>query len=424
MSIGSHQVTVTPVAGGAATDISCLVDDVAIQHGRADTDSQPEASGCTLNLSMDTEVTPLPAVLEVGATVKVTTTVAGTAHPRFAGTITDIVQGWDEAGPATPDMALCQVIATSFLAGLGRKTVGAVPFPQELDGARVARILAAAGVVLNPATSDPGTVQILPRDIDSQPALDVAQAVAADAGGLVWEDTQGAIFYADAVHRRNTVSALELDACDILVSPSWRRTTEGLINAVSIGYGVAPDGGEEPRYVSQNDQSISKWGTYGLSVTTQLAAAADASAMGGLILATNSQPVWVMAALPVDMKGLSDSATQTLLGLDIHGLINLTGLPAAGQVPTSALLWVEGWQETLTWGGHDLALVVSGYCRTSPPPRWNDVPPAATWDGSHGTWDDAACLGPLPNLGRWDDVPATQRWNQVDPSVTWDMGLA
>ena len=81
---------------------------------------------------------------------------------------------------------------------------------------------------------------------------------------------------------------------------------------------------------------------------------------------------------------------------------------------------MEGWTETLAYGVHDLELTVSGYCRTSPPPRWNDADPSLTWDTAPGSWDDAACLGPQPNLGRWDDQPATLRWDQVPPATTWN----
>ena len=113
-----------------------------------------------------------------------------------------------------------QVIATGALADLGRRVVGDTPWPQRTDGARVAAVMSAAGITLNPATSDPGTVQILPRDVDSQPALDVAASTATDAGGLVWTTRDGEIRYADANHRRNAVPALNLDACDVEVTPS------------------------------------------------------------------------------------------------------------------------------------------------------------------------------------------------------------
>ena len=77
--------------------------------------------------------------------------------------------------------------------------------------------------------------------------------------------------------------------------------------------------------------------------------------------------------------------------------------------------------EDLAYGVHDLELDVSGYCRTSPPPRWDDLPASYKWDDlTDLTWDDAACLGPPTQTGRWADVPASLRWDQVPASVTWD----
>ena len=145
--------------------------------------------------------------------------------------------------------------------------------------------------------------------------------------------------------------------------------------------------------------------------------------MGQLLLVRNREPVWIMSDLPIAIADLPDTQYASVLGLEMHDLLLLTGLPAAGSVPTSAFLWVEGWSETLAWGVHELTLVVSGYCRTSPPPRWNDIAPTTTWDNiapSSLTWDDATCLGPLPSQGRWDDVPASNRWNNNPPSITWD----
>lgn len=378
--IGVHSVSVTPV-GGSAVDLSCFVTSVTIRHGRDDPGSQPDASTATLELVIRPDETgPLPAAVEIGATLTVVTTVT-TGHTRFTGRISDIAFGWDDAGPSTPDAGVAQLVAVAPLADLGRRVVGDAPYPQELDGARVSRIMSVAGVTLNPATSDPGTVQIIARDVDSQPALDVSQATAQSASGMVWATRAGEIRYADAMHRKGIPPALTLDSCDVLVTPTWRRTTEGLTNEVSIGYGVKPASGDQPRYTATRPDSIAKYGRYGMTGTTELAAAADATALGQLLLVRNGFPVWVMAALPVDMVGLDDARTEALLEADVHSLITLTGLPAIGAAPTSASLWVEGWGETLTPGGHTLELIVSGYCRTVPAPRWDDVDPTWLWGG-------------------------------------------
>lgn len=421
MAVGTHAVTVTPAAGGAAVNVSGLVEQVSINHGREDSEGQPEASSATLDLI---RVSPavIPPELDVGALLNVATTTPGGTWQRFSGRITDLNLGWEDAGQDTPDWGAGQVVAIGSLADTGRKVVGDAPFPQELDGARVSRVMGLAGVSLDPGTSDPGTVQILARDIDSQPALNVAQDAAQSASGILWQTRAGEIRYADAVHRRGIQPSVTLAASDLLVTPTWRRALDGLVNSVSIGYGVTPEGGEQPRYLASSTASIAKWGTYDFSFTTALAALADAQALGQLLLVRNSQPVWSMAALPVAISELDQATYELMLGLDMHSLITLTGLPTIASAPTTAHLWVEGWKETLSYGGHELELAVSGYCRSSAPPRWNDMDPAWTWDtlAPTVTWDSASCLGPPVNVGRWDDQPATLRWDQIAPTTTWD----
>lgn len=418
---GAHAVTVTPV-GGSAVDVSCWVLSVDIADGRDDPGSQPDAATATLQVIARPSLGALPAALEIGSALVVTTT-AGAAHSRFVGTISDLALGWEDAGAATPDAGVGQVIAAGVLAGLGFRSVGDAAWPAELDGARVSRVMAAAGVTLSPATSDPGTVQIIARDPETVPALEAAQSVAQSATGVVWSTRAGEVRYADSEHRRNTPVALSLDACDIEVTPTWRRSTEGLVNEVSIGYGTAPAGGEQPRYVATAPASVGVYGRRGYSIVTELAALGDAQAVGGLLLARNSSPVWVMADLPVNVAALTTAQYTALLGLEVHSLVQLTGLPALGGAPTQANLWVEGRAEHLEYGLHEITLVVSGYCRTAPAPRWDDVDPSYTWDTMQPagiTWDQITCLGPPVRTDRWNDQPATLRWDQVPAATTWD----
>jgi hypothetical protein len=427
--IGTHEVMVyadrdAPV--GTPLDLSCLVDEVSIVHGRSDATSQPEPSSATLDVTVGPG-TPLPVEVEIGAWLVVSTTVEGETFTRFTGRVTDIAIGWDDAGPNTPDAGVGQIVAVSVLADYARRVVGAEPFPQELDGARVARVFALAGLDLDPATSDPGMVEVIPRDIDARAALEVASDTALSGGGLIWETRDGDIRYADADHRRGAVVDLELDACDILVSPTWSRNLAGLVNEIRIGYGVEPEGGgEAPEWHATHVESVERYGRYAYSVTTELAAMEDASAAASLILTQNSYPVWMLNALPVDLGGLDLATSQTLLGLDVHSLVRVIGLPDTGATPTAIAAWVEGWSERLAWGVHELEITISDYCRTAPPQRWNDLDDTVSWDTyGAGTWDDIACVGgPVLGFGRWDDVPASTRWDAVDPALDWDEATA
>jgi hypothetical protein len=181
-----------------------------------------------------------------------------------------------------------------------------------------------------------------------------------------------------------------------LVTPTWLRNVGGLVNEVSLTYGVAPDGGDRPVYYALSTTSQARYGRYAYSATTELADANDAQSAVTLILIQNAAPAWLLQALPVDVDGLTSAQLATLLGLEIHALIRVTGLPASGNTPATVTAWVEGWTEHLSFGVHDLTLVVSDYCRTAPPPRWDDTPATQTWDTTAPalTWDAYACLGP------------------------------
>jgi hypothetical protein len=428
MTAGTWNVWLYPPGQAPATNYACLVDTISVKYGRDDADSQPEAMTVTLDLSLDSTVDQLPPGLDIGWGVQISVDdTAGRRATRFAGKVTDVSIGWDEADEDTPNAVLAQIIAVSAMADLGRRVVGAKPWSQELDGKRVSRILKEAGYTQGQQPwylTDPGTVQILPRDVDSQPALDLIHSVAESAGGVLWEGRTGWFSYGDALWRHSSVVALVLDACDLSVTPTWRRTLEGLVNDVSIGYGPTPEGGEQPRYLASDETSVAAFGRYQYTAATELAAAADAQAMASLLLVRNSEPVWIMASLPIDVLDLDLDRTWALLTLDMTKLVQLEGLPYAGDAPTTAVLWVEGWQETITGDSHLIELAVSGYCRTAPPPQWDEVDAAMTWDTAPGTWDDATCWGPRPNQGRWADVPASLRWNYLAPTypagITWD----
>jgi hypothetical protein len=411
-------------------DFTCWTDDLTIRHGRDDFTDQPEADAVTLNLSVDHAGAAVPAI-EIGAAVVVTYQVwnGGPVRTRFQGRVSDVHRSWEEAGASTPDLGVCQVVAVSSVGDLGRRIVGDEPWPQELDGARVGRILRMAWPALPAANVDPGIYQVIPRDVDRQAALGLIHEAAEAGGGLLWNRADDSMpRYADFEHRRGTTAALELDACDILASPTWARDLSGLVNYVSLTYGVTPEDppegspSEAPSLTSRNQASVDRFGEYGYSATLALALQADAQARADLITTRNGTPAWLLSDLPVDVRGLSTADLETLLALDMHDLILLTGLPAAGSAPTSTYVWVEGWTENLAAGDHGLTLSVSTYCATAPPVRWDDVNPAATWDTADPawTWDSVVCIGPTPNLGRWNDVPATTRWDTVPPATTWD----
>lgn len=391
-------------------EVQCEVTRATIRHGRDDASSQPNADSATLEL-----VGVMPAEAAIGATLEVLAGVAGLEVPRFAGRITDIAIGWDSV-----DIPVASIVAVGELADMGRRLIRAA-YPEHLDGARVNAAIVAAGVSTDPARTDPGTLYVLGRDnvdTSTETALAVASAAAAAGNGFLWQATDGAVLYADADHRAYAVPVLTLEACDVPLGVTWAMGLEGLANDVAVAYGTASPQAEA---TATDPASVAELGPYSARLATILRDAAEAQARARLIVTRQAWPAWVMAGLGFPLEFLGLELTADLLGLEVHDLITVTGLPA-GSPATAAHLFVEGWTETLAAGSWVLELAVSDYCRTAPAPEWDELSPAHTWDSvtAELTWDGATCLPPPVPEGRWSDVPASDRWNTIAPAVTWD----
>lgn len=337
------------------------------------------------------------------------------------------------ACPPSGTSAIWQTISVTGVAdATGKIDIQFWPYSGAKTGStfRVAQVTVTAAHQIPMGQIDPGTVDVLARDVDKQPALGLLQELAEDCGGLAWHTRDGAICYADNEHRRNTPTSIVLDCSQVLMSPSWGKSTAGLVNDITIGYGLAPEGEQQPTYHVARADSITAYGLLAVSSSTQLATLADATARAEVAIARGALPVWSMPEVPIDLAvpTLDEALTRILLGLEVHSLISVTGLPSQGP-STTATLWVEGWAERISslgatgTGNWELVLAVTDYCRTSAFARWDDVPAAVTWDtvGESVTWNDVYCLGPPePGGQRWHDVPANTRWSTVPASVTWD----
>ena len=418
MTRGVHRVRLGQVPA-TLVDLSCEVTVASVHHGRDNADGQPEASTATIAV-----YGPVPDGADIGWSLEVW---AGLEPPdayaqRFAGTVTDISlafdMGVDPESGRTIVRPYTEITAASSIATLGRQYVGSEPWPDELDGARVRRVLELCGITT--AAIDPGTVTILGRDVDRQAALGLLQTVGDDAGGLLVNNRDGRLAYHDAEHRRAAVAALTVDACQIRLTPRWVRDMSGLINEAAIGYGPVPEGGEQAVVTRTSTPSQAVYGRVAYYGGTQLANVTDATNRAGAILARSDRPVWNLTDLGIDVDTLTADELETLLTLELGALVGLTGMPLEAPDPAFAC-WLEGWSETLTLGGHDLVFAITAYCRTAPFPRWDDMPSSRTWDSMGDlTWDQAVCIGPIVSEGRWGDVSATLYWDDVDATITWD----
>ncbi len=335
---------------------------------------------------------------------------------RFVGSVTDVRARLDGQG-----RAVYAISATSPRARLGRTFVGDVPWPAELDGARASRILALVDPLVDVAAGlDPGTVQVVARDVDRQAALQLLDDLAADTNAQLVETRAGQLDWHDAEHRRNIAATATLDASQVLSPAEWAQTLSGVVNDLTVVYGTA-EPKAEVRIVDQ--ASVDAFGPFASRIDTQLADAAAAESFANLTLARRSRPWWRLDKLDVDLtRTVTPVQAAALLALNQADRLDVTGFPAAGPFTTTKL-WVEGWTETITAKAWRLSLNVAQYGVLAAPVRWVDVPVHVTWadvDASL-TWLQAAAWDPGdPGEGRWVDYPSDVAWlDLADDLTTW-----
>lgn len=296
--------------------------------------------------------------------------------PRFTGEVTDV--------DLDPDTRVLAVTGVGRFARQGRLPVDGTSWPVEREGARVARIIAAAGA--EPGTLDPGRVDLAAHTAIAD-ASSLAGIVSDSTTGQLVERRDGALDWHDADHRRDVDQLLELDASELLAGFRWAQHVGDLTNAVTARYA----GGE---VTVEDSVSVEDRGRYPASLETLLTAPAAAQAIAGLIVGRYGRPVWLLPAVMVDLLRTLD---RSELGAGVklgHGhRVQLTGLPAGGPY-TDRDAYVEGVTETLTPRAWRLTATVADAQLSGAPLRWRDVPAGVRWtdvrDGLR--WLDVALI--------------------------------
>jgi hypothetical protein len=424
---------------GAARDISSVtVSDVTVDVGRASVDSQPEASVLSVGLVEGWET-----VGDVGQPCTLTDAVGG----MFAGIVTDV----DCSPPENPDpratlfnLVTCQMASSRAKAGkpwrvrlsaagpladLGRAIVGDEPWPQETDSARVYRILELAGAQhqVNPGLLGPDMV---PRDVDSQPAADLCRSVATDALGTLWEQpsdpaqpiryspqslrawnpialTWGSVDPAatwatvppglrwqdvttDTLPIPGAPAALTLDCADILADVVFSQRLADLVAYVRVLYGPKPETGDRAEVTAGTPDGIPQ-----VRLDGQLAEPGDAQAVADTIWRARREPMWRLSTITLRQQDLTPQKWAELraaLGVGTRLTINL---PPSSPVGPTWQGFLEGWTHTILDDRHSVTLRTSERAMTEPADRWQDVTPTLTWAAvtPTETWDTAMEVG-------------------------------
>lgn len=404
-----ESVAVRGPAGVWETLDPCTVDATAvITHGRDDVGAGPTASSCALTIITDA----LP-----GWSVADEITVTADGRQRFAGRITDLTLTHTTPGD-TGRAAVIALTAIGTLGDLGWRDVGADPWPEESTADRARGILSAAGVPYKVEGDPP--LRVTARDVDRKRALELIGGLAEDAGAAVFDTPDGTVVFQHYAARAQTWTyrlwreapgiwseqdqwftdwtATAADSptaptpvdlpCDAVAwEPVWGQTAGDVINHVTLSYGVAPDGGEQPEWTVSDADSMTRHGRQHYGKQTALADQASAAYRAGLILDRHDTPRWGMTGLDVYPADMDPALAARVLALTCGDRVNVLGLPQpAPDIDVVAV--VEGWTHTITPAGDVLTLNLSDplhsyagiiWAALDPAGRWQDCPPALAW---------------------------------------------
>jgi hypothetical protein len=388
------------------------VNGLTLTNGRTTVNEQPRAGFASIQL-----VTPDNTYPNIEIDQKVVVKVDdsnGNDVVIWTGWVSDIESRLGRFG-STGLLNDQRITAIGTLSKLNRRLVGAGGYPQELDGDRIADILFdSAGTQwgnYSPPTQtwaqvdpllnwqnidiligaiDAGNFDLVPYAAGETNGLALAQLAAASGLGVLFENNEGRITYADFSSRNLDVLAngyTQLDIAAILASnlSSVSRLSD-LANDVEVTYGANLNERD------QDNVSIALYGLYSAKINTLLANQPDAAQRVEYYLETRAFPRRTLnqITLALHLDQVSNTMRDSMLPARVSQPIAINSLPTS-IYPSGFVGFVEGYTWTINRNELFLTLNVSEYALSQLEMNWLQVPPTVEWQDVEATleWQEA-----------------------------------
>jgi len=397
------------IAGTVQT--STILEDATITYGRNDFFEATQPSYCNLELLNLDGTSPVVNLLDT--VILEVTDSTGAYVKLFTGEISGVYNRFEAAGLGGKPNTL-QIQAIGALGLLVKRYAGSVAYPEELDGARIQRILEetlftawedlsntitwsdfttetwANYGVQGIDTIDAGRYEVLARTASIDQAYNLTDVTQQSGLGYLYDTTDFKIGYADAERRSEnyTTNLIELDANLVNADIQTRLQTADIVNSVVIQY-------DDPvlEVAAQNDTSINNYGLLEEVRPTILAQLADATEQATNFVNYRGTPKASLEEVTVNLanSNMTNTVRDNLLGVSMDTLLYLDNIPV-GLLPEGSFEgFVEGWTWTLGRNNLELAMSVSNSIYSTLDVQWEDYNSSIQWQN-------------LANDYRWLDV--------------------
>jgi hypothetical protein len=397
------------IAGTVQT--STTLEDATITYGRNDFFEATQPSYCNIELLNLDGTSPAVELLD---TILIEVTNSSGAYVKlFTGEVSGVYNRFAGAGAVGKPNTL-QIQAVGALGLLVKRYAGAVAYPEELDGARITRILEetlytawedlsgtftwndfttetwATYGVQGIDTIDAGRYEVLARPAEIDQAYNLTDTTQQSALGYLYDTPDFTIGYADAERRSENYATnlIELDANLVNADIQTRLQTADIINSVVIQY-------DDPvlEVAAQNDTSINTYGLLEEVRSTILAQTADATEQATNFVNYRGTPKVSLEEVTVNLSNsnMTNTVRDNLLGVSMDSLLYLDNIPVGLIAEGYNEGFVEGWTWTLGRNNLELAMSVSNSIYSTLDVQWEDYNASIQWQN-------------LANDYRWLDV--------------------
>jgi len=391
------------------------ISDIAHQAGREDIYSQPNPSYMQIELvALNNENYNLQVNDGITLQVKDST---DTYQTLFGGNITDITTEVATASSITETFTYT-ILALGSLAKLP-KVIYNGTLAQDDDGDQIYELL--SELFLNnwnevPAAETwsgydptitwanaeniglgeidrPGVYELENRTADPDTTYNIASLIANSALGVLYEDNEGRISYADTTHRQNYLANngyTEISA-NTAIGAGLKVLTRGadVRNEIILNYGN--------NYGSQKTAidltSIATFGYRGETLNTVLHDATDAQAVADRFIALRSYPraLFDSITFPLTNSAIDDADRDALLQIFVGQPMRITDLPVQIAPTLQFEGYVEGWRWSTRFNELFLTINLSPIEFSQVALEWNQVSGSEAWNTLSAilTWENA-----------------------------------
>jgi hypothetical protein len=239
----------------------------------------------------------------------------------------------------------------------------------------------------------PGQFDIRARSAEPDTVYNIASLIAQSAFGVLYEDNQGRIGYADAIHRQNYLA--NNGYTDISANTAFgvglKVLTRGadVRNDVVVRFGS----GFGSERTALDATSIELFGFRGESLNTVLHDGNDAQDVADRFIELRAYPraLFDSITFPITNSEIDDPDRDALLNIFVGQPMRITDLPVQ-IAPTSQFEgYVEGWRWSTRFNELFLTINLSPIEFSTVALRWEQVSASEAWNTLSGTltWENA-----------------------------------